>query len=372
MISEEQFQRLLAALTHSTPATDSTKKFETLAGRIVQFCYDPEADLTFEAWYRRHADIFRVDARSLDEATRTPQEVKFDDAISTLKDLFGPQQSLFSTRYTCLKLTKDPKDDFAIYAGRVNRECAKFKIPECSENQFKCLIFVCGLQSREDAFIRLKLLDKIESDPNCTIQILAEERKRLLNLRHDTKMIENGTPAVHSMKQFLPSRQGQQEVNFKTGTQATHLEIPPRLPPSACWFCGEMHFIKDCPYRHHKCSRCRTIAHKEGYCNLSKRRSKRQRPSRPNGRSTRETVDSASELTVINKETWQLMGEPALRPPSLIAHSASGGRIQLLGQRQCTYNFPRLMPQPKEISTWPTLRQTYLEQNGSQKWESMP
>ncbi|KAL6724112.1 hypothetical protein Aduo_019036 [Ancylostoma duodenale] len=91
MISEGQFQRLLATLTHSTLTTDPAKKFDTLAGRI------------------------------------TPQEVKFDDAISTLKDLFGPQQSLFSTRYICLKLTKDPKDDFATYAGRVNRECAKFK-----------------------------------------------------------------------------------------------------------------------------------------------------------------------------------------------------------------------------------------------------
>ncbi|EYC35419.1 hypothetical protein Y032_1058g3512 [Ancylostoma ceylanicum] len=212
-------------------------------------CFSESA--TVKTWYRRHADIFTVDAKSLDEATRvrlllhkldapsyekyvnyilpqTPQEVKFDDAISTLKDLFGPQQSLFSTRYTCLKLTKDPKDDFATYAGRVNRECAKFKLAECNENQFKCLIFVCGLQSSEDAFIRLKLLDKIESDPNCTIQILAEECKRLLNLRHDTKMIENGSPVVHSVKQFLPSRQGQQKVNSKTNAQATHPEVIPR------------------------------------------------------------------------------------------------------------------------------------------------
>ncbi|KAL6739271.1 hypothetical protein Aduo_012745 [Ancylostoma duodenale] len=192
IISEEQFQRLLAALTHSPSATDPAKQFDTLAGRIVQFCYDPEADLTFKAWYRRHADIFTVNAKSLDEATRvrlllhkldaasyekyvnyilpqTLQEVKFDNAISTLKDLFGPQQPLFSTHYTRMKLIKDPKGDLAIYAGRVIRECAKFKLAECNKDQFKCLNFVCGLQSNEDAFIRLMLLDKIESDPNCTI-----------------------------------------------------------------------------------------------------------------------------------------------------------------------------------------------------------
>ncbi|EYC36212.1 hypothetical protein Y032_0921g3047 [Ancylostoma ceylanicum] len=33
------------------------------------------------------------------------------------------------------------------------------------------------------------------------------------------------------------------------------------------------------------------------------------------------------------------MGEPELQPPSLITHSATGDRIQMLGQRQCTYSF---------------------------------
>ncbi|RCN52807.1 retroviral aspartyl protease [Ancylostoma caninum] len=327
MISKEQFQRLLAALTKSTPETDPAKKFDTLAGQIVQFCYDPEADLTFEAWYRRHADIFTVDAKSLDEATRvrlllhkldapsyekyvnyilpqTPQEVKSDDAISTLKDLLGPQQSLISTRYTCLKLAKDSKDDFATYAGRVKRECAKFKLAECNENQFKCLIFVCGLQSSEDAFIRLKLLDKIESDPNCTIQILAEECKRLLNLRHDTKVIENGSPAVHSVKQFLPTRQGQQK-NYLTQRrilQLIQMPIQTTAPLPSKWSLNKADVkVDDQPINFQ--------------------------------------VDSASDLTVINKETWQRIGEPELKPPSRIAHSASGDRIQLLGQRQCTYSF---------------------------------
>ncbi|RCN30135.1 hypothetical protein ANCCAN_24098 [Ancylostoma caninum] len=174
----------------------------------------------------------------------------------------------------------------------------------CNENQFKCLIFVCGLQSSEDAFIRLKFPGKIESDPNCTIQILAEKCKLLLNLRHDTKMIENGSPAVHSVKQFLHFRQGQQKVNFKTDAQATHPEVPPRLPPSACCFCGETHFTKDCPYRHHKCSRCRTTGYKEGYCNSSKPRFKRQRLSRPNvARQDRRCDRTQSPLSQVSTAT---------------------------------------------------------------------
>ncbi|EYC22498.1 hypothetical protein Y032_0017g3388 [Ancylostoma ceylanicum] len=60
----------------------------------------------------------------------------------------------------------------------------------------------------------------------------------------ETKMIENGSAAVHSVKQLLQTRQGQQKVNFKTDTKTTHSGTQTRLPPSACWFYGDMHFFK--------------------------------------------------------------------------------------------------------------------------------
>ncbi|EYC36211.1 hypothetical protein Y032_0921g3046 [Ancylostoma ceylanicum] len=81
-ISEEQFQQQLVALTsalrglpkeenqQSTPTADPARQFDALAGQIAQFCYDPDARIIFEAWYRRHVDIFTSDAKSLDEATR--------------------------------------------------------------------------------------------------------------------------------------------------------------------------------------------------------------------------------------------------------------------------------------------------------------
>nr|CDJ98235.1 Unknown [Haemonchus contortus] len=213
-MTDQQFQQLLTALTEALKGQQMAKStskemepdrsFDVLAGRIAEFSYDTDADLTFEAWYQRHQDIFTVNAQKLDEPTRvllhkldataygkysnyilpkTQRDVTFEEAISTLMGLFGPQQSLFSRRYACMKLTKDPNDDFVTYAGRINRECAKFRLAECDENQFKCLIFVSGLQSSDHAFIRLKLLDKIEADPTCSVQSLTEECKRLTNLK---------------------------------------------------------------------------------------------------------------------------------------------------------------------------------------------
>ncbi|VDP30078.1 unnamed protein product [Heligmosomoides polygyrus] len=141
--------------TTSPPAPSTphgpARQFDAFAGRIAPFVYDTDADLTFESWYRRYDDVFNVDATDFNESTRT---------LATLKDLFGPSQSLLSA------------------------------VP----------IFVCGLQSSDEAFIRLKLLDKIEADPNCTAPTLTEECRRLLNLRHDTQVIEDGKPAVQAIE----------------------------------------------------------------------------------------------------------------------------------------------------------------------------
>ncbi|VDN37512.1 unnamed protein product [Gongylonema pulchrum] len=53
--------------------------------------------------------------------------------------MFGPQTSLFATRYKCLKLTKQADDGYVAYGGNVNLECERFKLEELTNDQFKCL-----------------------------------------------------------------------------------------------------------------------------------------------------------------------------------------------------------------------------------------
>ncbi|VDM38744.1 unnamed protein product [Toxocara canis] len=36
-----------------------------------------------------------------------------------------------NARYACMKLAKEPGEDFVTYAGRVNRKCAKFRLGTC-------------------------------------------------------------------------------------------------------------------------------------------------------------------------------------------------------------------------------------------------
>ncbi|KHN81154.1 hypothetical protein Tcan_00363 [Toxocara canis] len=149
---------------------------------------------------------------------RAPRDVSFPKPLNLLTSLFGPQQSLFNACYAGMKLAKEPREDFVTSAGRVDRECVNFLLGTCTEDQFGCLVYVCGLQSSDDAFVRLKLLDKIEADPTCTVQTLTEECESLLNLKHDTKMFENDSLPTHTVRAVQESRRRQRRSSKPTIT----------------------------------------------------------------------------------------------------------------------------------------------------------
>lgn len=265
----QQNNRLLMLLEQITGNQEATtqrsapeKILESLASNIKEFHFDPENGLTFDRWFSKYEDLFRQDGRSLDDAAKVrlllrslsvpvhekflnyllpshPRDFTFDDVVAKLKQIFGQQKSLFSKRYDCLKLEKSEADDFVSYAGIVNRQCEDFELQKLTVDQFKSLVFICGLKSTKDADVRTRLLSKLESDQADTINLegLVTECQRLSNLKHDTALVEkkptsSAVQAVrHSRKQ--PSYQQKSSADGKT-------------PPSPCWQCGAMHFVKDC------------------------------------------------------------------------------------------------------------------------------
>ncbi|GAA55003.1 hypothetical protein CLF_106337 [Clonorchis sinensis] len=256
-----------------------------------------------------------------------------------------------------MKLAKKESEDYITYAGRVNLECEQFKLSTMTEDQFKCLIFICGLQSHSDSDIRTRLLNKIEQTPEITLQSITHECQRLLNLKHDTAMLESplSNPAFNIAK--TTSRQATVVAN-SNGAK----------PPSACWQCGEWHFVRLCPYKKHKCSVCNRRGHKESQCRTRKasqrrsqtRRSRSKRSQseprfnailatfdnqidahrkyvtiRANGSTIRLQLDTASDITIVSRRTWRKIGSPELRPTMNTARNASGGKLQLLGEFDC-------------------------------------
>ncbi|KER31443.1 hypothetical protein T265_02351 [Opisthorchis viverrini] len=156
---------------------DLPKSLDSVAKNIAEFHYDPDVGLTFDSWFRRYEDIFNGKRKHKDGAWRmrilfrklgttehtrysdfilpkNTRDPSFDKTVLQLSVIFGGRSSLFNICYQCIRLAKKESEDYITYAGRVNLECEQFKLSTMTEDQFKCLISICGLQSHSDSDIR--------------------------------------------------------------------------------------------------------------------------------------------------------------------------------------------------------------------------
>ncbi|VDP44977.1 unnamed protein product [Schistosoma margrebowiei] len=172
--------------------TETTDLFTSHADQTInsihEFYFGCSTGVAFETWFKKYKYLFKIDLKKLDEAAKlrillrklgtgeherysyfilpkNPRDFSFYATIEILSQIFA----LFNIRYQCLKITKADDDDWLKHAGLVNRECERFKLSAMSEDQFKCLVFVCSLQSPEDADIRTTILSKIVQCPYITL-----------------------------------------------------------------------------------------------------------------------------------------------------------------------------------------------------------
>ncbi|XP_037959893.1 uncharacterized protein K02A2.6-like [Teleopsis dalmanni] len=273
--------------------TESEFIIEALASNITEFCHDPENNIIFDTWYMRYEDLFLIDAAKLDDAAKTrlllrklntivhnkyinyilpnhSRDFTFKDTVEKLKKLFGNQISLFNTRFNCLQITKQPTQDFVTYASMVNKQCELFKLNDLTTDQFKCLIFIMGLKSPSEFELRTKMLNKLENESTkVTLETLSTECQKILNLKVDTMLIESNAQ-VNRLRVNNHKTEKQIKNNGKS-------KEPSSLPKTPCWFCGEFHYSRHCPFKNHKCDRCKLVGHKEGYCKYRKTQNENQK-----------------------------------------------------------------------------------------------
>ncbi|KAK4470017.1 hypothetical protein MN116_000047 [Schistosoma mekongi] len=375
-IMETLMQKMLLNQQSPTSSERQVSFNESVISAIHEFHFDGVAGVTFDSWFKKYEDLFRIDLCRMDDASKVrillrklgtieherysnfilpknPRDFSFDETVQTLSQIFGEQSSLFNIRYQCLKIMKNPGDDWVKHAGIVNRECERFKLSSMTEDQFKCLIFVCSLHSPEDADIRTRILSKLEHCPSMTLQEVTTECQRLVNLKHDTSLIENGSRFLHVNALERTDLQGSRAQNYRNGSGK---------PPSPCWLCGDWHFKRFCPFKNHRCTTCLRKGHKESRCRTRKRRqpkvySRRFKPRtakvtvainrtashsrrkyvsvKINGYGARLQLDTASDITLISRRTWDRIGRPRIYPTQQTARSASGGMLNIAGEIYC-------------------------------------
>ncbi|VDQ16017.1 unnamed protein product, partial [Trichobilharzia regenti] len=205
------------------------------------------------------------------------------------------------------------------------------------------------------------MLNQLEQNPKLTLHDIADEYQRLINLQKDTHLVES-TPsrsfdirALRKSKNLSSSSPNPPSPNVPrkpTQTRPASQITAKKIPPSPCWHCGAWHFVKSCPYKNHRCKKCKVIGHKNGFCqprkyhNSAKARqtvgpksSKRSlsllatcQVTTPgvrkyidlqiNGHDTRLQLDTASDSTIISEKLWNNIGRPPITNTSQTLVSA--------------------------------------------------
>lgn len=203
-------------------------------------------------------------------------------------------------------------------------------------------------------------MSKLESDAADTnIEGLVTECQRLSNLKHDTALVEK----KHSSSAVQAVRQSK----TKSSSHSKSSTADSKVPPSPCWQCGSMHFVKDCLFSQHTCKQCGKMGHKEGYCSCSskssaptsasdKKVSKKGKKTQMktiqtvkhiqsrrryvtvtfNGTQAELQLDCGSDITVVSQETWEKIGQPTVKPTQMEATTASGESLELVGEFTAT------------------------------------
>lgn len=365
----------MSAINQQIP-THPEQILDSLASNIIEFRYDPDSNVTFEAWYTRYDGLFSKDAARLNDEAKVrlllrklgpsehdryvsyilpkhPKDINFENTVSKLKSLFGTPESVISKRYRCLQVTKQPTEDYKAYACRLNKLCVEFELGKLTEDQFKCLMFVCGLKSEEDAEIRTRLLIRMEENRQVSLEQISDECQRLLCIKHDTAMNEGQPPAVIKSIRRKQSSVKQPAIQEECTTESS-TEENEKAPFTPCWNCGSMHYSANCTHKNHKCKECGQLGHKEGYCMSAKKARKKFKKRKSfeiksvftdnlqnrrrfvqvemNGKSTSLQLDTGSDFSVISEKTWKRIGEPASTPAYVKAFSASGKPLKIVSQ----------------------------------------
>lgn len=384
-------QALMGQMSQQLAATQTAIKnlsrdeivLDSLSSNMAEFVYNKETGNTFDAWFSRYSELFDRDASNLDDAAKvrlllrklSPQdherynsfilpklarEFQFAETVEKLKVLFGATVSIFRRRYNCLQRTKEDSEDYLAYSCKVNKSCVDFKLSELTEEQFKCLTFVCGLKSKQDAEIRMRLINKLNEAADLTLQQVVEQCNSLVNLKQDTVLVENPSAVnyvAHNKRSKPPHR--------------TSSRSPSRdQPRTPCWSCGGMHFNKDCRFRDHKCRDCGKQGHREGYCscfsskssssasnqkNSWKKNKKKQREQstktvtvhnisegrkfidvKLNNVPLRLQLDTGADVSIISQRSWIKLGRPKVKPASCQARTASGAPLDLVSELHCS------------------------------------
>ena len=369
--AEKKMELLTQVLSNRDGKESTQNSFSqsAICSAIETFYYDPNNDQTFANYFRRFGDIFRIDCKAWSDEMKVRlllqklgaaehnkfvdyiipkknSELTFDETVKSLMELYCPKVSLFCKRWKCINLTRKEDQDYTTFASIVNRHCDDFELSSLTADSFKVLVFIQGLVSSKDAELRRRALNRLEMEPNITLQQLAEECQRIISEKRDSRNIEEaGVAHIRKIRSHKKSNSFNNQAKVKQNSpEKTKKLDEPRLP---CQRCGELHWERNCPFKTRYCEKCRRKGHKSSVCSKKGPRrsyvkSTRTLDEEENVRKyvkvkiadkdVRLQLDSGSDLSIINYHTWCRIGRPKMLKTKKMARSVTRHKINFEGE----------------------------------------
>ena len=139
--------------------------------------------------------------------------------------------------------------------------------------------------------------------------------------------------------------------NWKShsSTNKNHEEKP---PPSACYGCRQFYRYKDWPYKYKICRNCNRKGHKMS-CSKKIKQSRLKITQIDNheqnirkylyvkiqNKKVKMQLDSGSDISIINTQTWKNIGKPTLLKPNKIARTVTGIKINFVSEGWLNIHF---------------------------------
>ena len=236
-----------------------------------------------------------------------------------------------------------------MFTSVVNKNCDDFKLGELSADNFKCLIFAQGLVFAKDAEIRRRVLSKLENEHDLTLQKLAEDCQRIVSIRKDSKNIEESGVAhvrkvKHKSQSYYPVKERKNMItqNFNTSRLLTPHKRKQLLLP--LWKCTLGQGLS-LSYKNVKTTINSDVrAHSVGTKIIKNRvRHTKSEDTSDNvvrkyitvnvlNKSVRFQLDSGSDLSIINLQTWRKFCRSIIKLTSKTVRMVTGDKIKFEGE----------------------------------------
>ncbi|CAP23931.1 Protein CBG02617, partial [Caenorhabditis briggsae] len=324
---------------------------------------------SFKKWIARHELVFTEDGSELTERERTRlllssldepsfhrfkdsqrdvddiYETKFKDTIEALSVIFGSHRSLIIRRQDCLQISRSSGvfEDPLEYTNRIGEAVQNAELSKMTSDDWGVFLFLRGLDKTNDGAAKQFLMqiceEKERKNEEITLSQIHDEWIRFIQLKNQSKVV-TATSKHHnvvvskisqkSYKESVKNEKKNQEKNEKGKIDRNKL---------FCKKCNRLgHLTQNCFAKTKLKPPTRTqVVEVENLTVGAVNETKRNLRVLVNEKEVEFQLDTGSQITLINRETWIMIGKPKLEAVTNRILCANGSALRDLGQARVSF-----------------------------------